>query len=292
MLQQCIRTKSGDFAYSPLSVTSILALISQAANGRTFEQIRKGLHLSNDKALIADQFLDFYELFDKVVGNSSLSIVNQIYMPRGYQLNRDFEEVAAKKFKSGVRSLNFASAEKSAQIINKFVEEKTKKKIKDLIKADALNEDTRVILVNAIYFKDNWKYQFDMGITYTGDFYISENEKNTVDYMTNKNYYSYAILEDLDATAVELEYANSNISFVIMLPNNRTGLSALETKLKDYDFATIIERMNAEEVQITIPKFKVEFEIHLNEILKNVCMHASNFVDMFDFPHFNSVVSF
>lgn len=102
------------------------------------------------------QFVDHFELLNKNKGNSTLSIVNKIYVQRDHQLNKNFEEVEVEKFKSGIESLDFAKSSESAQTINHFVEEKTNGKIKP----DALRSDTRLILVNAIYFKGGWEHPF------------------------------------------------------------------------------------------------------------------------------------
>lgn len=240
------------------------------ANGNTFEQLRKGLHLSADKAVVANNFHEYYGLLEKSVGKSILSIANQIYVMTGYKIQPQFQEVAVKKFMSGIESLNFADAAPSARHINKFVEEKTKDKIKDLIKPDMLNGDTRIVLVNAIYFKGNWEHQFNKDRTYEGDFYIGETEKVPVEFMTIKKKFNYAVLDKLDATALEMKYANSNFSFVIVLPNHRTGLAKLESDLRNYDLGKIVDDMYEQEVDVTIPKFKVEFEINLNDVLKKV----------------------
>lgn len=255
---------------SPLSVASALALLSQGAEGSTFAELCKGLHLSTDKSSVANQFHAYYGLLEKSVGKSTLSIANHIYVQHGYEINKQFHEVAVKKFLSGIESLNFAESAKSAGAINKFVEEKTKEKIKDLIKPDMLNALTRVVLVNAIYFKGNWEHQFDKDRTFKGNFFVNDNDKVTVDFMATKKRFNYAILDDLDAAALEMKYADSNFSFVIVLPNSRNGLPALEGKLRNYDLAQITNKMHKQEVEVFIPKFKVEFEIDLGDALKKV----------------------
>lgn len=223
-----------------------------------------------DKAAAANQFQQYYGLLEKSVGKSTLSIANQIYVKTGFQLNKNFQEVAVNNFFSGIDALDFAKNVESAKAINQFVEEKTREKIKDLIKPNMLNADTRVVLVNAIYFKGDWEHQFKKENTREGDFYISETETVPVNFMHSKKRFNYGVFDDLDATALEMKYANSNFSFVIVLPNSRTGLSALESKLKTFDLAKISEKMYSQEVQVTIPKFKVEFEINLNDALKKV----------------------
>lgn len=82
---------------------------------------------------------------------------------------------------------------------------------------------------------------------------------------------NYKYLYDLDASAVELYFGNTEFTFVIILPNNRTGLSDLEAKLKDYDLKYIMKSTKYNAPNITIPKFEIEFDIGFNEILQNVC---------------------
>lgn len=252
-------------------MASSLALLSQAAEGNTFEELRTRLQLSNNKTIIADQFNQYHRLLQKVAGKSTLSIANKIYVQQGHQINKQFKYVTKNKFVSDVESLNFVDSKKSARAINHFVARKTHEKIQNLIEPDKLDGDSRVVLVNAVYFKGNWKYQFDKERTQKSYFYASEKEIVPGDFMTNKGNYSYAELEDLDATALEMKYANSDLAFVIVLPNNRfESLSVLEAKLAHYSLDKIVEQMNLEDIYITIPKFKVEFEMQLNNVLQNV----------------------
>lgn len=252
-------------------MASALALVSQGAQKNTFDQIVRGLHLGHlDKATIATEFAKHYDSLKEGVGESTLSVANHLYVQQGYQIQQAFRDVAVKQFKSGIESLNFAEAVAAAQTINSFVESKTNNKIKDLISADALGVDTRLVLVNAIYFKGNWEQKFPIERTSPGDFYVDETKTVTVDYMRNEDDYRFAELSELDACALEIKYAKSNISFVVVLPNGRTGLPALEASLKNYDLSKITSQMYKQKVDVTLPKFKIEYEIELNDVLKKV----------------------
>lgn len=256
---------------SPFSVANALALLSQGAGGNTFEEIKSELHLSDEKSTAANQFLEYYNSIEHGAGNSIFSVANRVYVQQGYPLNKHFQEVAIQNFKSGIESINFANAQDAAQMINNFVAEKTKEKITSLIKPDMLSSDSRVVLVNAVYFKGDWKYKFNKQFTHKSDFYTSETESKPVDFMFIEGSYNYGELPDLDASALELKYADSNFSMVFILPNNHAGLSTLETKLKGQDFTRISTGLRSQKVKVNIPKFKVEYEIKLNEVLKNVC---------------------
>lgn len=243
---------------SPLSVANALALLSQGANGKIFEELKTGLHLCHDKSVAANQFLEHRETLQKNLGDSTLSIVNCIYVQQGQQLNKNVQEVAVSKFKSVIETLNFVDSDESAQTINNFVEEKTNGQIKGLIKSNQLNADTRLVLINAIYFKGNWEKPFRRSCTRNGHFYISETEKVSVDFMSTIDSFNYAYINNLDASVLEMKYANSNMSFVIVLPEERMGLTALETKMKTYDLSNMTEKIVKTRFCFSVPKLNTK----------------------------------
>lgn len=233
--------------------------------------MKRSLYLKDNKIFIANQFHKYNELLENDNEKTLLSIANTIYVRDGYILNKTFQNVAAEKFSCGVQSLNFDNKIQSAQIINDFVENKTHDKIKNFIQSENINEDTEIMLINAIYFKSNWKNQFNKTLTAPDDFYVSENETVQVDFMKIQSNFHLSDIVELDASALEMKYANSKYSFIILLPRSRTGLSTLERKLKNFDLTKIIDSFwHPIGVDVKIPKFKVEHEIKLNEILKNV----------------------
>lgn len=214
---------------SPFSVSTALTLLSQTAGGNTYEQLRQGLHLGNEKSTVANQFLEHRTKLEKNAGNATLSIANAIYVQEGQQLNKNFQQVAVSQFKSGIESLNFADANKSAETINRFVEEHTNGKIKELFKPSQLGRHIASVLVNAIYFKGAWQIPFRSDSTRKYDFYNSETETTQVDFLHMKSDFKAGKLKGLDATALELKYANSSISFVIILPDTSSIWSWLFT---------------------------------------------------------------
>lgn len=272
LLQQCAKSKPGNMVISPLSVATSLALLMQAANGNTFDELRNGLHFKiDDKDIIAEQFNDFYGQLQRSVGSSSLSIANQIYIQQGREINRSFDEIAIAKFESGVESLDFANPELSAEIINRFVDVWTHGKIPNFIKPDSLDEKTAMFLVNAIYFRGMWEHKFSKQRTREEYFYISQNETARTDFMSiNNKLFNYARLKDLNASGLRMKYANSSLSFVIILPNNRFGLPELEAKLRNYDLTAIVNQMRPRRIDLTIPKFKIDYEIELSAALQEV----------------------
>lgn len=201
---------------SPLSVSSALALLSQGAGGKTYEQLKQTLHLGNDKSAVANQYCEHCKALEKNAGEATLSIANRVYVQQRNQLSETFQELATSKFKSGVESLNFAESKKSASTINRFVEENTNGKIKELFKPDQFDADTQSVLVNAIYFNGKWETPFDKSKTKEGYFHISETETEKVDFMSQTSVCKMGYIQDLSAIVLELKYANSTMAFVIV----------------------------------------------------------------------------
>lgn len=259
---------------SPLAVANSLALLTQATNGPTYDEIKKGLHLMSNKSVIANQF---HQLDSKIKDdNYTISTVNQIYVQEKCEISAKFKQIANTKFMSGVENLNFGKREDSARVMNKFIEEKTNKTVRNLIAPSILTENMGMLLVNVIHFDNNWLYPFDKKLTHRGDFYIGENETVQVEYMCFKsvNIFSptanYKYLYDLNAAAVELYFGKTAFSMVIILPDDRNGLTELEAKLIDYNLEYLLSRLGNEKPHLTIPKFEIEFDIELNAMLQNV----------------------
>lgn len=258
-----------------MSVFSALALLTQGAEKTTFNELVHGLHLGSDKSAIAANYATHYGSLNERAGEAPLSVANHFYVQQGYQIRKTFHDTAVNQFKSGIDSVNFVQSAAAAATINSFVESKTNHKIKDLIKASSLDADTRLVLVNAIHFKGEWVKAFKPYATSSGDFYLDETKTKNVDFMNNNEDYGYAVLKDLDATAVELKYLGSQFSFVVVLPNSKNGLSNLEATLQNYDLSKIWSQLHEEYVDVTLPKFKVEYEIELNSVLQKVKIRIS-----------------
>lgn len=192
--------KSSNVIISPFSVHQAVSLALMGAKGKTAEQMLRGLTLSGSNAEISEEI---HRLIEPFQNSSMLKVANKIYVMQGYTIKPEFNAIAKvwvtnesrysglplteialqDKFYSESESLNFGKSAESAETINKWVEDKTNNKIKDLIASDALGADTRMVLVNAIYFKGFWQHQFLKERTAKEPFYTSETEQVSVDMM-------------------------------------------------------------------------------------------------------------
>lgn len=274
-LYEVLSKEEGNVFFSPISVHTILSLLSQGSKTQTLSAFNHVLNVTHDVA--KEGYQDIMSTLNNVP-DVKLHIANKVYIKVTYKLNEAFKSIATQNYFSEVEAVNFADSEKAVKTINTWVEDKTNNKIKDLLQKDDVDADTRMVLVNAIYFKGDWLHKFDEKNTKKEKFYTSETDSVEVDMMYQSHDFKYAEIEDLDCQVLELPYSNTNVSMVILLPKQRTGIKQLEEKLKDYDLTTVRDKLYKTEVKVWLPRFKVETKMNLNEPLKKVSTPKNKYV--------------
>lgn len=194
-----------------------------------------------------------------------------------YTIKPSFQALVTKSFKSKAESVDFEKKDEAAGIINKWVEGQTDNMINNLISPEVLNNDTRMVLVNTVYYKGIWTYKFETkdyeNLPFKEPFYLSKTESVDIEVMKLKENLFYGNLEDLDAKVLRLPYKESNIVMLLMLPKKRTGLASLEEKLNKLNIKEVYNKMQKTKVDVSMPKFKIEFEMDLKMPLQKVIIH-------------------
>lgn len=261
------KLKQGEnFLVSPFSVETVLALTQSGAKGETATEIRNALNLPDTKEKTEAAYK---ELLPAIRGSEhySLHSANKIYAKNGFEIHPEFQKTASEVYYAGIEGINFGLKEEAAQTINNWVSNQTEEKILDLINPKSLSDDTRAVLVNALYFKGKWLNPFEGYATRKKDFYKTAKDAVQVDTMQTTDTFNYYESPKLNAKFLELPYQGGDISMVIVLPNEREGLAAVEGKLEDVfaDHDWTLERVNVE-----LPKFTIESSVQFVSILKNV----------------------
>ncbi|XP_060518991.1 serine protease inhibitor 3/4-like isoform X3 [Cylas formicarius] len=264
-LYSILSKTEGNVFFSPISVHAILSLAFQGAKGATKEAFAKSLNVV-DSDVAATGYKDILAHLNNI-SDVQLLMANKVYVKQGRNLKQSFKDVTEKHFLAEVEAVDFVQSKEAAEKINSWVEHKTNNKIKDLINPGDLDALTRLILVNAIYFKGMWLNKFNPERTQTEKFYLNENDTVDVQMMFNKDKYLFKEDSKLDAKILEMPYSNQDVSLVIILPNKRDGIAELEQKLFDTDLTKITENMFKVDVIVKLPKFKIEHTIQLNEPL-------------------------
>nr|XP_055067501.1 leukocyte elastase inhibitor-like [Misgurnus anguillicaudatus] len=213
-----------------------------------------------------------------------LSLANRLYGEKSYQFIDKFISDSQKYYQAGLESVDFIKNSEAARVnINNWVEKETQGKIKDLLAQGIVNDLTDLVLVNAIYFKGNWEKKFLKEDTFDQEFKLNKNETKPVKMMNQESKFPLTFIPEVNSQILELPYVGKNLSMFIILPNeiedDTTGLQKLEKtltyeKLMEW---TKPDNMNLQEVQISLPKFKLEETYDMKNLLVKLGM-----LDAFD----------
>jgi len=288
-MYQALREEDGNLFYSPYSISLALAMTYAGARGETAQQMADALHfiLSQDRLHPAFNSVDI-ELSQRGKGAEGkdgegfrLNIVNAIWGQEGYKFLSGFLDLLAENYGAGLRPLDFANAlEESRITINNWVSEQTEGRIEDLIPPGLINELTRLVLTNAIYFNAAWQHPFKEGVTADGPFYLLDGGEVTVSMMRQTETFGYA--EGDGYQAVELPYDGRELSMVILLP--RSGqFEAFEGSLDTHRGDEIVRGLRHKRVALTMPKFEFESEFRLKKALSDMGMPDAFVWEIADF---------
>uniref|UniRef100_A0A2M3ZC63 Putative serine proteinase inhibitor n=1 Tax=Anopheles braziliensis TaxID=58242 RepID=A0A2M3ZC63_9DIPT len=284
--QVSAEARDGNVVVSPFSISACVSLAAMGAGGLTAEEMFGGLRYG--KADQKQRVADFYgRLMRQLVNETSIAVANTLYVKEGYTVKRSFHEVATSSFQSEVHEINFAQNEAAAKTINDWVEKRTNNKIKNLIAPDMLDDFTRMVLVNAVYFKGKWTYRFNETNTRPMPFWVSETKSHDVPMMYAKGRFGYRNVEAKGFSVLELSYSGSDTKMLVLLPNERNGLAALEETLPSVNLVELLNRMGKGEVEVYLPKFKIEFSLDLKDVLTTLGMgrmfsNAAEFPDLLE----------
>ncbi|KAI8420394.1 hypothetical protein MSG28_008898 [Choristoneura fumiferana] len=205
------------------------------------------------------------------INNWVLNVANKVYLKKGGELKPDIEKDARNVFQSSLDQLDFIEKEAAAATINNWVAQQTNNKIKDIVSPDMMSEDTRVVLVNAIYFQGLWVKPFYASATKNRSFRVNERTTIQVPMMSlTETYFDYGVSKELKAKLLRMKYQGGQASMVIVLPDEVEGLKSVLQKLASgHNIMTDIESMRSTDLDIVIPKFKVETTIDLKKLLPN-----------------------
>ena len=181
-----------------------------------------------------------------------------------------------KYYAGGFNTIDFAGATEASRLtINRWVEQKTADKIKDLLAQGSLSKLTRLVLTNAIYFKGDWATKFKPELTKPMPFNLSTDQ--TVDVPMMRQTGDFLFSENEDVKVLELPYVGKDLSMVLLLP--KTNMAEMDAKLDAARLAEWTGQVTEREVDIYLPKFKFETKYELQDLLSGMGM-----VDAFALP--------
>ncbi|XP_034181375.2 serine protease inhibitor 3/4 isoform X9 [Osmia lignaria lignaria] len=269
-LFQCVLEENhGNIIMSPLSAAVVLAMAAFGARGETEKQLKKALHIPSPDTLGTSGYQSLIDDLNNVKV-AKLLLANKVFAAEKFSVKPAYIELTEKYFHSVTQLVNFAKSEEAANTINTWVQQNTNDRIKEIVNPGDLNSMTAMVLVNAVYFKGQWQDKFDPQNTEERPFHVNENTVKNVSTMFRSGSYLYGELSNLNAKFVLLPYKDNELSMIIILPNEINGLAEVEKKLQNTNIMDILYQGHQREVELYLPKFKIESKIELNAPLNKL----------------------
>ena len=253
---------------SPLSLHMALGMLLNGAEDETAQQISKALKMEGiSQADLNAAYQALLEGLPKADPNVQLGLANSLWYRDNFKVENDFLNVMKKSFKAEVAGLNFDDPGAPGKI-NAWASEKTNGKIKKVI--DEIKPNDRLFLLNALYFKGDWKYEFDPKKTYDTPFRLANEGEKMVKMMHVKE--KFKVAQRADYAAVQLPYASGKFNLTLLIPSEQSSVEKVINGLSATAWNDLQEAMRDQQVTIGVPRFTLEYQIRLNDILKGMGM--------------------
>jgi len=269
-----VKGQKDNLFFSPFSISSALAMTYAGARSETGTQMSQTLHFYGDE-IFHSQFKSLLENIYKKQENEGITIktANALWAQEDFKFSKKYLSLVENYYNSKIKFVDYidpSGREKSINNINKWVEDNTEEKIKDLIKPNDINEFTRLILTNAIYFYGGWENQFKEVNSKSGDFFVNENSKVEAMFMRKSMKVTY--YENENIQAMELQYVDKAASMVIILPKKHIDIENFEKSFSYNKYQNILKNLLQREIRVEIPKFEYTVELGLGKTLADMGM--------------------
>ena len=260
--------------FSPLNITTALFLTRVGARGNTAKQIDDVLKVSSFERLVVQDSLQYLnrDLFSGDSNDSphQLKFAVRLYSQEGFHFESSYLASIRDVYDAELETVDFIGRrEASTKEINKWVKEQTNGNIEKLLEPDALSSDSRLVLVNTVYFKAEWYDVFDEEYTRDINFYKSNSEEQSVSMMHQEGEFDFYHDECAKCKVLVMEYLGT-LDMMIALPDELTGLADLKSKLSEDLLSSWNKNVKMVNCRVDIPKFKFSRRIGLVECLKSM----------------------
>ena len=287
-LFQALRSDPGNLFFSPYSISAALAMTYAGARGDTEKEMAAALQFRLAQARLHQAFNELDLLLQQrgqgAKGKDDqpfrLHVVNAIWGQAGFPFLPAYLDTLALSYGAGMRTVDFIKRTEAARLaINQWVSEQTEQRIKELVPSGALNELTRLVLTNAIYFNAAWERQFDKKATADAPFFRLDGSQVTVPTMNQTEWFSY--VKGAGYQAIELPYDGHELSMVVLLPDSGQ-YAAFEKALDAPVVKGIIDSLANTHVELSMPRFEYDSSFGLKPALTSLGMGGA-FQDGADF---------
>lgn len=256
----------GNIMISAPSAYFALAMTLNGAANETKNEMLKALSADNISLEDLNTGLNDWMILISKNRTAKFSITNSIWLREGFNANKDFLQTNADYYSAYIRSLDFEDAS-APDTINQWVKDATNDTIDKIV--DEIGDDLVMYLINAIYFKGDWKEQFSANKTRKMEFNAPDGKVET-DFMNRRGNIDYLKLNDI--TGVVLPYLDEQFAFVGLLPAEGQAPKDLINDLSALDLTMLLKNKEIKNIELSLPKFESSYEDSLKNELSNLGM--------------------
>uniref|UniRef100_A0A4D5RGN0 Putative serine proteinase inhibitor n=1 Tax=Ixodes scapularis TaxID=6945 RepID=A0A4D5RGN0_IXOSC len=259
--------------FSPYSVSTAMGMAFAGARGQTQQELSQGLGFSDadlTDAAVLDAYTHHTERLKSTPSNSTLDVANAAAIQRTLALLNSYESALQSSFGAELHKVDFAGEPQAAvNLVNNWVKRKTHDKIEKLFN-EPLDQDTLLVLLNAIYFKGDWGTAFNKEHTEKRQFLNGGVTPVEVDTMRLEARIKYRFFDDLQVEVVQLPYRGLDYTMAILLPKENTGVEGLKQNLTIDRFQNYLSDLRERKITVLLPKFKLETKYSLKTPLQSL----------------------
>jgi serine protease inhibitor len=272
VFQEIIKSdKDQNVFISPLSISMALGMTLNGANGATKDAMQSALELAGlSDQQVNENYKSLIDLLDGLDQKVKFQIANSIWYRNILTFEQPFLDVNKNYFNAEVSGLDFSNPQ-SKNIINAWVEDNTNGKIKQIV--DNIDPLSVMFLINAIYFKGTWTYEFEKNKTQDGVFNLPDGSQVPCKMMVQAGEFSYLANDDFQA--VDLPYGDELFSMTVILPQQGKDIDALMETLSAENWNDWFDNISQSEGELYFPRFGLDYEITLNDVLKAMGMEIA-----------------
>ena len=274
-LYRQFKSANSNVVFSPFSVSACLAMSYAGARSETEKQMAQVLHFRTSQVHSAFGELGIRFKQAQNWSGIELSMANGLWLPKAHPPLPAFLDIVRQQYDAEVGQFDFGTeAEATRSDINAWVSRKTKGKLNAIIPAGMLKRDSKLLLVNAVYFRGAWKTKFDPRNTRAFDFHVDSQRAVQCPMMfcSGKFLFYYHDGSPCSCEVLELPYVGKHFSFIAILPIVWDGLAEVEDNLTQEKLATLLASVRESDVYVTLPKFRLEAEFSLDGTLSAMGM--------------------
>jgi serpin B len=252
-----LRERPENLFFSPFSLRTALCMTGAGARGETAAQMRAALAISSSDDELHAAFAEILERLNQAAGGQyEMAVANALWCQEGAPLALEYLDRIERQYGGRANLADFRyAADAAREAINRWVEEKTRQKIRDLIPAGGLHADTGLVLVNALYFKGRWREPFFEAATRDEPFFLEGGGAVEAPLMHRVGDVRHVQAEGYQA--VDVDYRGGDVAMLVLLPDRRDGLRDLEKALSPRMLHDHTSQMRSREVELFLPRFSI-----------------------------------